>query len=124
MKVMLGGLGKETQLAEGITSVLRQLGHTPLKLIKDPIQGCNVLVAFVDDFTPELQVGVEAAIEADKPVLCLTDGRLPVKSPFLEAAGQAGHINLAHYRNLEDAADKLLRYMVFTAKRGWPSTLH
>lgn len=122
MKVMLGGALREGAFAAGLSGVLERLGHAVMQPRKNPVGDCQVFVAFVDYLHPELLSDIQDAIEADKPVLCLTDGRLPVESDFLVAACRAKQLDLAHYRDFEEMTDKLFKYVGFVSQRRAPSS--
>lgn len=111
MQVILGGALKAGEVAKGLGSVLEQLGHSVANPHTGDIRASGIFVAFVDYLEPELLAGIQDAVDADKPVLCLTDGRLPVASDFLVVCAQAELVDFAYYKAFDDAAEKVVRYV-------------
>jgi hypothetical protein len=138
MRIFFGGSlglrsGSTADLIRGLTEVLEKLGHQVLRwepkgnedlrdLNQERIEACDLFVAFADDLTPQLAVDIQDAIEADKHVLCVTDGRRPVDSEPIIAAGQMGLLDLTHYKDFNDLADKVLHYLVLVSKIRPPTT--
>jgi hypothetical protein len=133
MRVVFGGglglRGGEAELVGALTEVLNRLGHSVLHwgpagsdgelyhLNSQRISECDLMAAFVDNLTFELGADVQEAINAEKPVLCFTNGKVPVTSPVIVGAAQAMLVDLTHYTDFDDLADKLMSYLGFVSSR-------
>jgi|GEM_PF-5432667 len=124
MQVILAGALKAGEVAKGLGNVLEQLGHSVANPYTGDMGAGGVFVAFVDYLEPELLAGIQDAIDSDKPVLCLTDGRLPVASDFLVASAQAEMVDFAHYKAFDDAAEKVVRYVAQKSTKSPARAVH
>jgi hypothetical protein len=126
MRILLaGGTGfaRDPQLGEWVRGLVPTLDVKHHKaVVLDPMrpiapQEFGLVAAFVDDFSPQLAEYVQDALEAGVPVLCLTDGRIPVTSSFLLESQEHCRLEITHYGSFDALCAKVFTYVNMLTKR-------